>query len=164
MICISSNNVRHPVTTTFTPLHQTSPSCTSLYFTTLVDTSLLPIQTSPSYTSLPSQLAELHSNVNVTWDSYSFILVLPSARCNKVYFDTEAPPFSRTLIPPATSRKIGRSYVLQRPTSAKCQTLYMVHFMFITFHSYECRMSAVPSTELTPVNGILWATDSKSLK
>jgi len=35
MICISSKNVRHPVTKTFT--------YTSLHFTTLVDTSHLPI-------------------------------------------------------------------------------------------------------------------------
>ena len=42
MIYISSN-VRHPVTKTFTPLHYTSPNYTSLYFTTLVDTSLPPI-------------------------------------------------------------------------------------------------------------------------
>jgi len=32
MIYISSNNVRHPVTETFTPLHYTSPSFTSLHF------------------------------------------------------------------------------------------------------------------------------------
>jgi hypothetical protein len=47
MIYISSNNVRHPVTRTFTPLHYTcrqslllvytSPNYTSLHFTTLVD-------------------------------------------------------------------------------------------------------------------------------
>ena len=37
---ISSNNVRHPVTKTFTILHYTSPDHTSLHFTTLVDTSL----------------------------------------------------------------------------------------------------------------------------
>ena len=40
MIYISSNNVRRPVTKTFTPLHYTSPNYTSLHFTTLVDTSL----------------------------------------------------------------------------------------------------------------------------
>jgi len=43
MIYISSNNVRHPVTKTFSLLHYTSPNYTSLHFTTLVDTSLLPI-------------------------------------------------------------------------------------------------------------------------
>jgi len=43
MIYISSNNVRHPVTKTFTPLHYTSPNYTSLHVTTLVDTSLPPI-------------------------------------------------------------------------------------------------------------------------
>ena len=37
MIYISSNNVRHPVTKTFTPLHYTS-----LYFIALFDTSTLP--------------------------------------------------------------------------------------------------------------------------
>jgi hypothetical protein len=41
MIHISSNNGRHLVTKTFTPFHYTSPNNTSLYFTTLVDTSLL---------------------------------------------------------------------------------------------------------------------------
>ena len=35
MICIFSNNVRHPVTKTFTTLHYTSPSYTLLKFTTL---------------------------------------------------------------------------------------------------------------------------------
>ena len=40
MVYMSSNNVRHPVTTIFTTLHCTSPSYTSLHFTTLVDTSL----------------------------------------------------------------------------------------------------------------------------
>jgi len=43
MIYISSNNVRHPVIKTFTPLHYTSPNYTSLHVTTLVDTSL-PLQ------------------------------------------------------------------------------------------------------------------------
>jgi len=43
MIYISSNNDRNPVTKTFTPLLYTSPSYTSLHFTALVDTSLLPI-------------------------------------------------------------------------------------------------------------------------
>jgi len=43
MIYISSNNVRHPVTKTFTTFHYTSPNYTSLHFITLVDTSLLPI-------------------------------------------------------------------------------------------------------------------------
>jgi len=32
MIYISSDNVRHPVTKTYTPLHYTSPSYTSLHF------------------------------------------------------------------------------------------------------------------------------------
>ena len=41
MIYISSNNVRHPVTKTFTPLRYTSPNYTLLYFTTPVDSSLL---------------------------------------------------------------------------------------------------------------------------
>ena len=40
MIYISSNNVGHPVTKTFTPLHCTSPTYASLHVTTLVDTSL----------------------------------------------------------------------------------------------------------------------------
>jgi len=43
MIYMSSNNDRHTVTKTFTPLHYTSPNYTSLHFTTLVDISLLPI-------------------------------------------------------------------------------------------------------------------------
>ena len=43
MICLSSNNDRHPVPKALTPLHYTSPNYTSLHFTTLVDTSLLPI-------------------------------------------------------------------------------------------------------------------------
>ena len=43
MMCISSNKDRQHVTKIFTPLHYTSPNYTSLYFTTLVDTSLLPI-------------------------------------------------------------------------------------------------------------------------
>jgi len=43
MIYLSSNNCRHTVTKTFIPLHYTSPNYTSLQFTTLVDTSLLPI-------------------------------------------------------------------------------------------------------------------------
>jgi len=42
-IYISSNNDRHPVTKTFTPLHYTSPNYTSLHLTTLFDTSLLPV-------------------------------------------------------------------------------------------------------------------------
>ena len=41
MSYISSNNGRHILTETFTPLHYTSPSHTSLHFTTLVGTSLL---------------------------------------------------------------------------------------------------------------------------
>jgi hypothetical protein len=40
IIYISYNNVRHPVTKTFTTLHYTSPNYTSIHFTTLVDTSL----------------------------------------------------------------------------------------------------------------------------
>jgi len=45
MICMYSNNGRHPVTKTFTPLHPTalhytSPNYTSLHIATLVDTSL----------------------------------------------------------------------------------------------------------------------------
>ena len=43
IIYISSNNGKHHVTKTFTPLHNTSPNYTSLHFTTLVDTSLRPI-------------------------------------------------------------------------------------------------------------------------
>jgi len=35
MIYIHSNNVRHPVTKTFTTLHYTSPNYTSLHFTQL---------------------------------------------------------------------------------------------------------------------------------
>jgi len=57
MIYISSNYVRHPVTETFTTLHYTSPNYISLHFTTLVDTSLPLIKTSPNYTSLPSHFA-----------------------------------------------------------------------------------------------------------
>jgi hypothetical protein len=38
IVCISSNNVRHPVTKIFTTLHYTSPSYPSFHFTTLVDT------------------------------------------------------------------------------------------------------------------------------
>ena len=40
MIYISSNNVRHPVTKTFTTLQYTSPNHISLHFTTLVNTFL----------------------------------------------------------------------------------------------------------------------------
>ena len=40
MMDISSINVRHPVTKTFTTLHYISPNYTSFHFTTLVDTSL----------------------------------------------------------------------------------------------------------------------------
>ena len=43
VIYIFSNNVRHPVTKSFTTLHYTSPNYTSLHFTTLFDTSLPPI-------------------------------------------------------------------------------------------------------------------------
>ena len=42
-IYISSNNVRHPVTKTFTSLHYTSPNYTSLHYTTPINTSLPPI-------------------------------------------------------------------------------------------------------------------------
>ena len=84
-----------------------------------------------------------------------FILGLPSARCNIIFFGTELPTFSMTLIRPATSRKIGRPCVLQLPTSLKYQHLCMVHFMYITCHSYDGRVSAVPSTEITRVNSIL---------
>jgi hypothetical protein len=58
MIYISSNNVRHPVTKTFTALHPTT-----LHFTTIVDTSLPLISTSPNYTSLPSHLKTSRKNV-----------------------------------------------------------------------------------------------------
>jgi len=34
MIYVSSNNVRHPVTKTFTTIHYTSPNYTELHFTT----------------------------------------------------------------------------------------------------------------------------------
>ena len=57
MIYISYNNVRHPVTKTFTLLPYTSPNYTSFHLTTLVDTSLPLISTSPNYTSRPSHLA-----------------------------------------------------------------------------------------------------------
>jgi len=57
MICISSNNIRHPVTKTFTTLHYTSPNYTQLHFATLDDTSLPLIYTSPKYTPLPCHLA-----------------------------------------------------------------------------------------------------------
>ena len=40
MIYVSSNDDRHPITKTFTPLYYTSPNYMSLHFTTLVDTSL----------------------------------------------------------------------------------------------------------------------------
>ena len=40
---ISSNNVRHPVTKTFTTLQYISPNYTSLHFTILFVTSLPPI-------------------------------------------------------------------------------------------------------------------------
>ena len=60
MIYISSNNGKHPVTTTFSPLHYTSPNYNSLHFTTLVDTSFPLTWTSPNYTSLPSHLASPH--------------------------------------------------------------------------------------------------------
>jgi hypothetical protein len=43
MIYVSSNNVIQSVTKTFTTLPYISPNYTSLNFTTLVDTSLLPI-------------------------------------------------------------------------------------------------------------------------
>jgi len=43
MIYTSSNNDRHPVTKTFTPLQYTSHNHISLHITTLVQTSLLPI-------------------------------------------------------------------------------------------------------------------------
>ena len=43
MIYVSSNDDRHPITKTFTPLYYTSPNYMSLHFTTLVDTSLHPI-------------------------------------------------------------------------------------------------------------------------
>jgi hypothetical protein len=43
VICISSNNVRHPVAKTFTTLHYTSLNYTSLHFTTRVETSHPPI-------------------------------------------------------------------------------------------------------------------------
>ena len=52
MIYISSNNDGHPVTKTFTPLHYTLTNYTSLHSTTLVDTSILHISTSPNYISL----------------------------------------------------------------------------------------------------------------
>ena len=38
VIYISSNNNRHTVTKTITPLYYTSPNYTSLHFTTLFDT------------------------------------------------------------------------------------------------------------------------------
>jgi len=52
MICVSSNDVRHPVAKTFTTLHPTTLHCTSLHFTSshLNFTHL-------HYTSLPSHLA-----------------------------------------------------------------------------------------------------------
>ena len=40
MIYISSNNIRHPFTKTFTTLYYSSPDYASLHFTTLIDTSL----------------------------------------------------------------------------------------------------------------------------
>ena len=43
LIYISSNNDRHSVTKTFSPLQYISPNYTSLHFTTFVDTTLLPI-------------------------------------------------------------------------------------------------------------------------
>jgi hypothetical protein len=50
MICMSYNNVRHPVTKTFTTLHPTTLHSTSLHFTQLHFTPLH--YTSPNYTSL----------------------------------------------------------------------------------------------------------------
>jgi hypothetical protein len=52
IIYIYSNNVRHAVTKTFTVLYCTSPSYTSLHFTTLFDTSVPLISTLPNYTLL----------------------------------------------------------------------------------------------------------------
>jgi len=40
MIYLPSDNVRHPLTKTWTTVHYTSPNYTSLRVTTLVDTSL----------------------------------------------------------------------------------------------------------------------------
>jgi len=37
MIYVCSNNVRHPVTMTFTPLHYTSPSYISLFYPNKTD-------------------------------------------------------------------------------------------------------------------------------
>ena len=48
MIYISSNDGRHPITKTFTPLHYTSLNYTSLHFTTLLDTSLLSFKLHPN--------------------------------------------------------------------------------------------------------------------
>jgi len=53
MIYVSSNNDRHPVIKTFTILHYTSPSYTSLHFTALVDTSRLLISFHPSTLHYP---------------------------------------------------------------------------------------------------------------
>jgi len=57
MICISSNNDRHPVPKTFTTLHSTSLHLSTLHF--------FPFKLYLStlhYTSLPSALAEIHFN------------------------------------------------------------------------------------------------------
>jgi len=43
VIYISSNNIRHPVTKSFTTLYYTSPNYTLLHFTTIFDTALSPI-------------------------------------------------------------------------------------------------------------------------
>jgi hypothetical protein len=56
-----SDNCRHLVTKTITPLHYTSPNYNSLHITTFVGTSLLPIQTSPNYTSLTAHLPQMWS-------------------------------------------------------------------------------------------------------
>ena len=45
MIPMPSNNIKHPVSKTFSPLHSTSPNCTSLHFSTL---HFLPLKLHPT--------------------------------------------------------------------------------------------------------------------
>jgi hypothetical protein len=62
MIYISSNNVRHPVTKTFTTLHPTTLHSTSLQLSTLHFLSFKLHPTTLHYTSLPTHLAWPHLN------------------------------------------------------------------------------------------------------
>ena len=57
MICISSNNVRRPLTKTFTTLHPNTLHSTSLHLSTLNFLSIKFHPTTLHYTSLPSHLS-----------------------------------------------------------------------------------------------------------